>query len=465
MTSPALFRQDLRRDYPLIKCGKGPYLFDSNDRKLLDATSGGVMVANIGHGVLEVIEAMAEQGRRFSFAFSGLVDNAPEIELAEIVAAMAPAGLTSVFFTSTGTEATETAVKFARLYHLEAGKAGKYKVIGRELSYHGNSFSTMSFGGRSPGSEDFAPYLYESRAIPPAYCYRCPLGLTYPECNIACADALEAAILREGPDTVSCFIAEPIVGRQGGAYLPPSAYFARIRSICDKYDVLWIADEVVTGFGRTGAAFAVEHSGVTPDLLAMGKGIAGGYAPLAGVLINDRIRSAVAAGKGKAPFGYTYAGNPVSCAAGLAVQAFMAKHGLLAAAPQLGSALMDELQTLTNHPLVGDVRGQGLLLGIEIVAEKASRAAFHPELRIADRLARMLYERGVWILTSQGAGAAGAYLLVAPPLVATKTDFSFLADAIGDALDEIRQQFGGTPPLAASDDARPKSLSPGPLLE
>lgn len=439
----ALFRQDLRRDYPLFVSGEGAYLNDKQGRRLFDATSGGVMAANIGHGVGEVAEAMGEQARRLGFAFAGLADNEPAIELAENIVAKAPPELSSVFFASTGTEATETAVKFARLHHMSRGKPNKHKVIGREMSYHGTSFATMSYGGPSPGSQSFSPYLLDSPSIPAAYCNRCRYGLTYPECALACATELERLILREGPDTVSCFITEPVVGRQAGAYIPPPDYFPTIRAICDKYDVLWIADEVVTGFGRTGTFFAVEHWGVTPDLLAMGKGISGGYAPLAGILIHERIRDAIARHDGKGPFGYTFAANPISCAAGLAVQSFMTEHRLVEGAVDLAMALSEELTPLANHPFIGDVRGLGLLKGIEIVADKGGLRPFPAQSRMAHQVADKLYKRGVWVLPSQrdsDAAPKGDYLLLAPPLVATRSDFRLMADAIVDALDEVRKE-------------------------
>ncbi len=439
----ALFRQNLKQHYPTIVRGEGAYVFDAEGRRYFDATSGGVWVVNIGHGVREIVEAMAQQSRRLSFAFSGDVDNEPERRLAERIAAFAPEGMTKVFFVNTGTEATETAVKIARLYHLETGNPQKHKVICRLQSYHGSSFGALSFSGRAPRRENYIPYLVDHPRIPPVYCYQCPYDLTYPACRLACAHALEEAILVEGADTVSCFIAEPVVGSQAGSIAPPPDYFPTIRAICDRHNVLLIVDEVMTGFGRTGRNFGVDHWDVTPDLIAVGKGISSGYAPLAGVVVRDGIYQAIKDGSGVGPIGFTYAGNPVSCAAGLAVQDYLAEHDLVNRAAQLGQELFAQAETLRNHALVGDIRGLGLLLGIEIVQDKASRRPFDRQHAVAESIAMRAFGKGMWLRFGSGGvdGVNGDYLMLAPPFVATEDDLRFAVDVIGECLDETRRNL------------------------
>jgi len=443
--SDALFRSESRRVLPLIRRGEGAYVFDGAGKRYFDATSGGVMVANIGHGVAEVADAMAAQAKKLAFAFHGQVDNEPALELAERIVSIAPAGMSNIFLVNTGSEATETAVKLARLYHLERGQPDRHKVIGRVHSYHGSGLGSIAMGGGPRTREGYEPYLFACALIPPAYCHRCPWGKSYPGCGIDCADEIEAAILREGPQNVSCFIAEPVVGRSLGAAPAPPEYFAKAREICDRYGVLLIVDEVVTGFGRLARNFGIEHWGVTPDLMAIGKGIAGGYAPLAGVLMHRRIAEAIRSGSGRGPSGYTYASNPVSCAAALAVDAYMRSHRLIENADALSRGLIEACKSLADHRLVSDVRGMGLLVGIELVADKAERRSFPRERHAAETIAALAFERGVWLLAGTGgqSDGRGDFLVLAPPLVAGVADVTQAVERLADALDAGATALGG----------------------
>ena len=433
----ALFRSESRRELPLIQRGEGAYVYDGAGKRYFDATSGGVMVANIGHGVSEVADAMAAQARRLAFAFHGQVDNERALELAARIVERAPDAMSNVFLVNTGSEATETAVKLARLYHLESAQPQRHKVIARRHSYHGSGFGSIAISGGPQVRAGYEPYLFACAQIPPAYCHRCPWGKTYPGCGLDCAEEIEAAILREGPQNVSCFIAEPVVGRSLGAAPAPAQYFARAREICDRHGVLLIIDEVVTGYGRLARNFGIEHWGVTPDLMAIGKGIAGGYAPLAGVLMHRRIADAIRAGSGRGPSGYTYAANPVSCAAALAVDAYLRRHRLIENAGTLAACLIEACRSLADHPLVSDVRGLGLLVGVELVADKADRRSFAREQRAAETIAALAFERGVWMLAGTGgqADGRGDYLVMAPPLVASASDVTQAVSALAEALD------------------------------
>lgn len=437
----ALFRSELRRTLPLIVRGEGAHVFDAEGRRYLDATSGGVMVANIGHGVAEIGEAMARQAKHLAFAFHAHVDNPRAVELARRIVALAPPGISDVFFVNTGSEATETAVKLARQYHLETGQPARHKVIARVHSYHGSGFGSISISGGPSVRAGFEPYLFPCVQIPPAFCHHCPWSRAYPGCGIACAQEIDAAIRAAGPGTVSCFIAEPVVGRSLGGAPAPAEYFAMAREICDRHGVLLIVDEVVTGFGRLGRQFGIEHWGVTPDLMAIGKGIAGGYTPLAGVLIHGRVADAIRQGSGRGPFGYTYAGNPVSCAAGLAVLDFMQRHALVARGARLGETLLQACAPLRDHPLVSDVRGVGLLVGIEMVADKGARRSFARDRGIAERVSAAAFARGVWVLAGTGGqpDGRGDYLVIAPPLVTGEDDLREGVRAIGEALDAVAE--------------------------
>jgi adenosylmethionine-8-amino-7-oxononanoate aminotransferase len=321
----SILYRDARRSHPLITHGDGVTLYDAEGNAYLDGC-GGPFVVTIGHGVPEVAAAMGRQAERVAYAHTLRFVTEPLLEVSRRVTALAPDGLDRVFWVGSGSEATEAALRLARFYHLARGNGSKYKVISRWGSYHGVTLGAMAMGGRPESRRHFSPYLADFPHIPPAYCYRCPWGKTYPGCAIDCAEALGEAIRYEGPENVSAFIAEPLLGSFMGVTVPPPEYFPRIREICDRHDVVLIADEVVTGFGRTGKPFAVEHWQVTPDLITVGKGITSGYAPLAGVLVHDRIDEALAGGAGPSLGGHTYAANPVACAVGVKVLDYIEEH-------------------------------------------------------------------------------------------------------------------------------------------
>ena len=276
-----IFHRILKEHWPRISHGNGVYLIDADGRRFLDAC-GGVHVVSIGHGVKEVIDAMHDQARKVSFTYHHFLSEA-QIDLAEKISEMTPPGLERVFFVSGGSEATESAIKIARKYHLETGNPGKYKVVTRWQSWHGNTIGALS--GRTSWRVDYVPYLLDFPHIPPPYCYRCPLGKTYPECHVSCAEELERVIHQEGSDSISAFIAEPILGTSAAGLTPPPEYYPTIREICDRHNILMIVDEVVTGFGRTGANFGINHWDVIPDIMATGKGLSSGYTPIAATIV------------------------------------------------------------------------------------------------------------------------------------------------------------------------------------
>jgi adenosylmethionine-8-amino-7-oxononanoate aminotransferase len=438
-----LFRQaPKRRDWPLIVRGKGARVFDAEGRSIVDGTSGGVCVVNVGHGVAEIPEAMAEQAKKIAFAFAGAVDNPVERELADRLVALTPGDLNRVFFVNTGSEATETAVKLARHYFLETGKPEKHKVIGRLHSYHGSSFGALSYGGRMDRRKAYGPYLWDHPKIEPCYCYRCPFGKTPEACGVPCAEDLDRAIREAGPETVAAFVAEPVVSTPIAGAAPPPDYFARIREICDAHDVMFIADEVVTGFGRTGRMFGLEHWNVAPDFLCIGKGMSGGYAPLAATIVHEKVFEAIAGGSGVAPIGFSYGGNPVSCAAGLAALDYIETHDLVSRAARMGEQFGAALETLRDHPLVGDVRGMGLLRGVEIVADKTGKTPFPRSLRAAETVSAHAMAAGGWTLPGYGAAPEGQgdWLGLAPPFVISEEEIGLLVGAIRTALDRFAEE-------------------------
>jgi adenosylmethionine-8-amino-7-oxononanoate aminotransferase len=438
----AVLYRDLKKAYPTIVRAEGVYLYDAEGRQYLDA-AGGAAVVTVGHGVREVIRAMAEQAERVAYTYIAQFSNEPLQRLADRVIGLAPPGLSKVYFVSGGSEAAETALKLVRQYHLLRGNPGKYRVVSRWQAYHGNTIGALSMSGRTQWFRDYRPYALDFPHIAPCHCYRCPFDLAYPACGVRCATDLERVVRQEGAESIAAFIAEPIVGTSGAALTPPPEYFRLVREICDRHDILFIADEVITGFGRTGRPFAIEHWGVTPDLMLVGKGISSGYAPLGGVLVHERIVQAFRE-TGANPFlPFTFAGNPVSCAAGLAVCDYAERHGLFARVAEMGTELFRALESLAS-PLVGELRGRGLLAGLELVADRATKAPFPPGAGVGRRVAAAALRRGLVILAGQPGvvdGVAGDHLLLAPPYVISREEIGRVVDQLGEALAEVEREL------------------------
>ena len=441
--SAQVFR-DFKKVYPVITRGKGVYLYDREGREYLDAV-GGIAVVNVGHGVPEIIAAMTEQAQRVAFVSGGAFANEPAQALAEELATWAPAGMRHVLLLAGGSEATETAMKLARQYHVERGKAGKYRVISRWISYHGNTIGALSMSGRTAWRWEFVPYLQNFPKIHPPYCYRCPYGKTYPSCQVACADDLERVITLEGPDSIAAFIAEPVIGTSAAGVTPPPEYYPRIREICDKHDVLFIADEVITGIGRTGKNFGIEHWGVVPDMITTAKALSSGYAPLAAVIVHDRVYDAIARGSGRTTQGFTYSGHPLSAAVGLAVLRYLKAHDLVANAGRIGRILLDRLSTLKRFPIVGDVRGTGLILGVEFVADQATKRPFPPDAGVTRRIVEATLEEGVVVVPGMSGlidGVAGDHIQISPPYIFTEAHVDQLVRALEVAIQKVMRELG-----------------------
>ena len=434
----ALFPRSFRREYLEAVRGEGCYVFDSHGRKYLDA-AGSAAVVSIGHGVAEVGRAMARQAAELEFAHTSQFHTAIAERLAARLRVLAPAAFREagrVWFTSGGSEATETAIKLARQYWVERGQPSRTRIVSRWQSYHGSTLGALALSGNLRRRAIYAPLLPEWGHIAPCYCYRCPLGLTFPDCRVACADELEKLLTDVGPQSVAAFIFEPVVGATLGAVAPPDGYLQRIAEIARRHGILLIADEVMTGMGRTGKNFAVEHWGITPDLILVGKGVASGYAPLGAVLVAPHVAEAIQHGSGAFEHGFTYQAHPVAMAAGLAVLDYIDQHHLFDRVLSAGRELLAALEPLRQHPNVGDIRGLGLLLGIEFVKNRASREPFPRSAGFAERVRQAAMEEGVTTYPIQGCadGERGDHILLAPPFTISADETRFLARALEAAL-------------------------------
>lgn len=440
--SSVLYR-NLRAEYPSITRAEGVYLFDQSGKKYLDAV-GGAGVNIIGHGVRAITDSIAENWESISYVYGATFTNPWQEELAETLVSISPLGDGRVFFTSGGSEANETAVKLARQYHLERGNPTKWKIVSRWQSYHGNTLAALSLSGRPAWREPYDPYLMSVPHIDPPYCFRCPYGKTYPNCGVACADDLERTILLEGPDTIAAFIAEPMIGTTLSGVVPVPEYYSRIREICDKYDVLFLADEILSGYGRTGKFSAIEHWNVRPDIITLGKGLASGYAPLAACIASEKVVDTLYEGSGEFAHSFTFSGMPISCFIGLEVYKYVEGDSLFERAAAVGSYLHQQLGELADkHSIIGDVRGLGLYAGIEFVRDKTGRRPFNPKQDVTGLIVRSLAASGVLVLPGvEGAnyGQDGDHIQISPPYVITETEIDRVVTALDESIERATAQ-------------------------
>jgi len=439
----AVFYRDLARPLPMISHGEGVYLFDTEGRRYLDAVGGAAVVA-IGHGVREITDAIAEQGPALTYSYGATFTHRWQEELARRLLSIAPANMARVYFVSGGSEANETAIKMAREYFVHQGKLAKHKIISRWHSFHGVTLGTLSVSGRPTWRAPYDPYMRGSPQLPPPYCYRCPFQLTYPGCGVACADELEKIILREGPETVAALLIEPISGTALTGTTPVLEYHARLREICDRHDVLIIADEVLCGFGRTGKPFAVDHWDFEPDILTCGKAAGSGYAPIAAAIASRRVVDAFAAGGGQFTHGFTYSGHPLSCFVGVQVFDYMERHGLFARSAEMGAYLQSKLAALAQrHAIIGEVRGRGMLAGIELVRDRDTRTPLPAAARVTERIVKGAFARGLMLIggtPNPNYGRGGDHLQITPPYVITREEIDQLVDGLDAVLGEVTEQ-------------------------
>jgi hypothetical protein len=420
----------------MVARGEGVYLYDTEGRRYLDA-SGGAIVVNLGHGVREVAQALSDQAVQVAYAHPTMFTSRPveayATALAEVISLPDP----RFFFLSSGSEAVETAIKLARQVQVERGRNGRHLIISRQQSYHGTTLGALAVAGKPKMRRPFRPLLVDGPHIPPPYCYRCPFNLSHPGCDLRCADALDAEIERVGSPNVAAFIAEPVSGATLGAVVPPPGYWPRVREICDRHRVLLIADEVMTGFGRTGRWFALDHWDVVPDVAAMSKGTAGGYVPFSVTAARGDLVDDIVAGSGNFVHGGTFSHHPVSTAAGLATLRYLKQHDLIAMAARKGKQMGEKLRDgLGDLPCVGDVRGIGLMWGVEFVAERETKAPFPPRRHFAQTVADTVFERGLIVYPTAGCvdGTAGDHLTLGPPFIITEDQMDEMVTLLRGAI-------------------------------
>ncbi len=432
----SVFYRKLTREYPRIVRGEGCWLYDDEGKQYLDAC-GGAFVVNAGHGVAEIADALSAQARRVAYVNGTAFTTEPVEELAAELAALCPGDLNKIFFLGSGSEAVEAALKLARQYWVELGRPAKRKIIAYSPGYHGNTMLALSASARDHYRTFFSPWLTDVIRVPAPYSYRCECRGEDPACPTCSGTALEHTILQEGAETIAAFIAEPVGGSSTGAVTPRADFYRTVRDICERHDLLFIADEVLSGAGRTGTWSAIEAYGVTPDIMTMGKGIAGGYVPLSAVAAPERIVDVLARRSGGLMHAQTFSHHAVLCAAGNATVRYLREHRLVERCAAMGPVLHTELQSLLAMPHVGDVRGRGLLAGVEFVLDAESREPFPRAAKFAETFADCALDAGlvVWPNVGQADGERGDLVMIAPPFVITDAEIREIVTRFEAALE------------------------------
>jgi adenosylmethionine-8-amino-7-oxononanoate aminotransferase len=432
-----IIHRNLRSIPPVAVSAKGVWVRDRTGKEYLDA-SGGAAVSSLGHGHPEVLAAMQEQIASNAYAHTAFFTTEAAEALAERLAYDAPGDLDQVYLVSGGSEAMETALKLARQYFVESVQPQRTRFIARRQSYHGNTLGALAVGGNEWRRRPFAPLLMDVTHVAPCNEYRDrATGQSLDDYTASLLQELEAAIIEQGPQNVIGFVAETVVGATGGAVPPTPGYFRGVRALCDKYGMLLIADEVMCGMGRTGTLYAIEQEGVLPDLVVLGKGLGAGYQPIGAVLARRHVIERLRDGSGAFQHGHTYMGHPVAAAAALAVQNVIRRDGLLGAVTTRGAAFRRMLRdAFGGHPHVGDIRGRGLLLALELVRDRDSKLPFEPQLRLHAAIKEQAMRCGLMVYPMGGTidGQQGDHILLAPPFIASEAELAEIVSRLSDAL-------------------------------
>jgi hypothetical protein len=433
-----VLHRSIAHSYPVAVSGNGIFIRDETGKDYIDA-SAGAAVSCLGHSHPDVLAAMREQIETLEYAHTSFFTTRAAEALADDLVAHAPDGLDHVFYVSGGSEAIEAALKLARQYFVERGEPNRRHVIARRQSYHGVTLGALAVGGREWQRRQFAPLLIETHHVSPVYEYRdrAPheTAQAYGE---RLAHEFEAKVEELGAENVIAFVAEPVVGATLGAVPAVPGYFRAVRAICDRFGILLILDEVMCGMGRTGTLHACEQEGVRPDLLAVAKGLGGGYMPIGALMLRKEIFQALADGSGAFAHSHTYTGHPLACAAALAVQLVIRRDDLLANVRAQGAHLARRLkERFGNHPFVGDIRGRGLFQGLELVADRGSKEPFDPARKLHARVKREAMTRGLMVYPMGGTveGTRGDHVLLAPPFIISSGEVDGVVDRLGDAID------------------------------
>jgi adenosylmethionine-8-amino-7-oxononanoate aminotransferase len=433
-----VFHRAPKATLPIAVAGEGIEIIDSEGKRYIDAC-GGAAVSCLGHSNQRVIDAIKHQVQQLPYAHTSFFSTEVAETLSDHLIAAAPTGLGHVYFVSGGSEAIEAALKMARQYFVEKGETQRRHFIARRQSYHGNTLGALAIGGNAWRREPFLPILIEAHHVSPCFAYReQQAGETETAFAQRLADELEAKIIELGGDTVAAFVAETVVGATAGAVPPVREYFKKIRAVCDKYGVLLILDEIMSGMGRTGYLYACEEDGVSPDILTIAKGLGAGYQAIGATLVSDEIYNTIVGGSGFFQHGHTYIGHATACAAALEVQRIIAEDKLLDNVQARGAQLRQTLRThYADHPFIGDVRGRGLFIGVEMVEDRASKTAFDPKKKLHAVIKSEAMKRGLMVYPMGGTvdGSKGDHILVAPPFTCTPAQIDAIASRLTDAID------------------------------
>lgn len=450
MKRSLLIKPTMNEQYPTVSYGKGIYLYDNTGKRYIDGSSGAV-TASLGHGVEEIIKSMQNQANKVSFVYRSQFTSEPAERLAEKLSKLVDANEDYwSFFVNSGSEATETAMKVAIQYWQEQGNFKKQRILSRWVSYHGITLGALSMSGHVNRRERFVSLLEDYPSVTAPYCYRCPFDKTYPSCQLVCASEVEAAIKRIGADHIAAFIAEPIIGAAGGVIVPPDGYYQKVREICDRYNILFIADEVMTGIGRTGKMFGLDHWGVKADIIALGKGMSAGFTPIAATLVSEKVMKPILDGSNSIMSGHTYSANPQSAASALAVLDYIENHKLVDKVKEHGTYLLKRLREETaNFEIIGDVRGKGLMIGVEFVSDNKIKQSFQCNGAVTNKIVKKAREKGLLIYPSSAGhdGVGGDAIIISPPFIILKDEIEELVSIFKEVVSEIQSELrltGGT---------------------